>query len=55
MASYLQVGFHFFVGEAEDCVGGFLCVKVDQPSLCPLLDLPECFFHSDSSCSEVLL
>ena len=55
VASDLQVGFHFFVGETEHYVGGFLYVKVDQPSLCPLLDLPECFLHSDSSCSNVLL
>ena len=55
MAYDLQVGFHFFVGEIEGCVGSFPYVKVDQPSLCPLLDFPECFFHSDSSCSDVLL
>ena len=53
MASDLHVGFYFFVGDAEDCVGGFLYVKFDQPSLCPLIDLPECFCHSDSGCSDV--
>ena len=55
MASDLQVDFHFFVGETEDCVVGFPYVKINQPSLCPLLDLPQCFFHLDSSCSDVHL
>ena len=55
MASDMQVGFHFFVGEVEDCVDGSLYVKVDQPSLFLLIDLPECFFYSDSSCNDVLL
>ena len=55
MASDLQVSFHLFVCETEDCVGGFPYVKVDQLSYCPLLDLHECFLHPDSSCSDMLL
>lgn len=39
MASDLQVGIHFFVGEIADCVNGFPYIKVDQPTLCPLLGL----------------
>ena len=55
VTSDLQVDFHFFVGETEDSVGGFPYGKINQPSLCPLLDLPQCFFHLDSSCSDVHL
>ena len=55
MTCDLHVGFHFFVGETENCFGGLPYVKVDQPSLCPPFDLPEGFIHLDSSCSDVLM
>ena len=52
MAYDLHVGFF---GETEDCVVDFPYATVDQPSIRPMPDLPECFFHPDSSCCDVLL
>ena len=55
VASDQQFGLNFFVGETEDCVSVLPYVTVDQPITNPLLDLPECFFHPDNSCSHVCL